>query len=147
MPEVENRQLPIEISNAIKEAIALKLPEANIKRGSIYFYLTPDLSNLPIITIEGGSDKATHKPGGKSIHHPEKQWTIRATIDTSDVDDPEVELEQQLRAIRLALFYGETDFCLIQLEEVEGAQFSLPQPGIPVASISFIVKASFNEPI
>ena len=105
MPEVENRQLPIEISNAIKEAIALKLPEANIKRGSIYFYLTPDLSNLPIITIEGGSDKATHKPGGKSIHHPEKQWTIRATIDTSDVDDPEVELEQQLRAIRLALLW------------------------------------------
>ncbi|MGL5394116.1 MAG: hypothetical protein ACRDBQ_02430 [Shewanella sp.] len=146
MAEISNRQNPIDISNAIKAAIEHKLPDDEVKRGSIYFYLN-DLSQLPLITIESGKDKATHKAGGKSIHHPAKLFHIRATTAIKDGEDPEEILEQKIRAIRLALFYGETDFSPISLEEVEGAEFSLPQPGTPIASLSFVVSASFHEPI
>lgn len=146
MPEINNRQRPIDISNAIKAAIETQLPQDNVKRGSIYFYIG-DLSLLPIITIESRKDLATNKPGGKSILHSDKTWTIRATAEIKDGEDPEEVLEEKLRAIRLALFYGESDFSPLGLEEIEGAEFSLPQPGVPIASLSFVVKASFNEPI
>lgn len=145
MDEISNRQLPIDISNAIKAAIEQKLPDDNVKRGSVYFYLG-DLSQLPIITIESGEDLATHKAGGKSILHSNKKWIIRATAQIKNGEDPEELLEQKLRAIRLALFYGETDFSPISLEEIKGAEFSAPQPGVPIASLSFVIKASFNEP-
>jgi hypothetical protein len=144
---ITKRITPNQLNQTIEAAIKTAMEEVNFRRGDIRFYLNEN-TVFPLLTLEDSTDKHQVNRGAISISHSPKTWRLRATIQVDTQSQPDEELNDLLTSVRSALFFNPFyDFNEVKLIEVSDAIYSLPEPGLPLASVSLTLSAHFIEPL
>ena len=147
METIAKRITPTELNRALEAAIKSGIDGVNIKRGHISFYLN-EHTVFPLVTLEDFKDSFTNGKGAQGLSHNPKLWKLRATIKVDQDSQPDEELNDLQSELRKALFRSKThDFSNISLSEGNEANYTLPEPGLPYASIDITLQAAFIEPL
>lgn len=148
-----------QVMQELKRRLDTEFPDL-VEMGWIHLYLEKRQDRWPLITIESYTDDCAMKNSGSGKHKDEIRVRATVKMSSNDAIDPDSQLRYLLFKVRRALFVEDgrpneyhnhlttpagVRLLSSPMGEKQPAQFTLPEPGLPYASVHLSLDLDFVE--